>query len=195
MSKMEFVDLFAGAGGASFGLTDAGFECKAAIEIDDWAADTYELNHPATKVIRSDIQNISSDEFKKFKGIDLIVGGPPCQGFSIAASNRRNKNDPRNKLYLHYIRAVEAIRPKFIIVENVKEILKFRLDDGGLLLSDFINKGAGIGLLLVKGFLEKNGGEIWVESAIGEGSSFYFTLPIEKPLTVIENLSKIDDIT
>ncbi len=57
------------------------------------------------------------------------------------------------------------------------------------------DKGAGIGLLLVKGFLEKNGGEIWVESAIGEGSSFYFTLPIEKPLTVIENLSKIDDIT
>lgn len=56
------------------------------------------------------------------------------------------------------------------------------------------NKGAGIGLLLVKGFLEKNGGEIWVESIIGEGSSFYFTLPIEKPLTVIENLKKIDDL-
>lgn len=55
------------------------------------------------------------------------------------------------------------------------------------------DKGAGIGLLLVKGFLEKNGGEIWVESIIGEGSSFYFTLPIEKPLTVIENLQKIDD--
>jgi two-component system CheB/CheR fusion protein len=57
------------------------------------------------------------------------------------------------------------------------------------------DKGAGIGLLLVKGFLEKNGGEIWVESIEGKGSSFYFTLPIEKPLTVIENLKKIDDIT
>ncbi len=56
------------------------------------------------------------------------------------------------------------------------------------------DKGAGIGLLLVKGFLEKNGGEIWVESIVGEGSSFYFTLPIEKPLTVIENLKKIDDL-
>ncbi len=55
------------------------------------------------------------------------------------------------------------------------------------------DKGAGIGLLLVKGFLEKNGGEIWVESVVGKGSSFYFTLPIEKPLTVIENLKKIDD--
>ncbi len=57
------------------------------------------------------------------------------------------------------------------------------------------NKGAGIGLLLVKGFLEKNGGEIWVESNIGEGSTFYFTLPIEKPLTAIENLNKIDELT
>ena len=56
------------------------------------------------------------------------------------------------------------------------------------------NKGAGIGLLLVKGFLEKNGGEIWVESTIGEGSSFYFTLPIERPLTVVENLNKIDEL-
>jgi two-component system CheB/CheR fusion protein len=56
------------------------------------------------------------------------------------------------------------------------------------------DKGAGIGLLLVKGFLEKNGGEIWVESESGKGSSFYFTLPINKPLTVIENLSKIDDV-
>ena len=56
------------------------------------------------------------------------------------------------------------------------------------------DKGAGIGLLLVKGFLEKNGGEIWVESIVGEGSSFYFTLPIEKPLTAIENLKKIDDL-
>ncbi|HTL80883.1 MAG TPA: PAS domain-containing sensor histidine kinase [Bacteroidia bacterium] len=56
------------------------------------------------------------------------------------------------------------------------------------------DKGAGIGLLLVKGFLEKNGGEIWVESVPGEGTSFYFTLPLEKPLTVIENLKKIDDV-
>lgn len=56
------------------------------------------------------------------------------------------------------------------------------------------DKGAGIGLLLVKGFLEKNGGEIWVESIVGEGSSFYFTLPIEKPLSAIENLKNIDDV-
>ena len=57
-----------------------------------------------------------------------------------------------------------------------------------------IDKGAGIGLLLVKGFLEKNGGEIWVESVVGEGSSFYFTLPIEKPMSLTDNLARIDDL-
>lgn len=56
------------------------------------------------------------------------------------------------------------------------------------------DKGAGIGLLLVKGFIERNGGEIWVESVVGEGTSFYFTLPIEKPLAVIEKLQKIEDL-
>jgi DNA (cytosine-5)-methyltransferase 1 len=148
MSKPTFIDLFAGAGGASTGLINAGFECVAAIEIDDWAADTYELNHPLTKVIRRDIQKISDKEFKEFKGIDLIIGGPPCQGFSIAASNRRKKDDPRNHLYLHYVRAVELIRPKCIIVENVKEIVKFKLENGGLLLNDFTNRLEKIGYKL-----------------------------------------------
>lgn len=140
MKRLTFIDLFAGAGGASTGLINSGFECVAAIEIDDWAADTYELNHPNTKVIRSDIQKVSNETLKQFKGVDLIVGGPPCQGFSIAASNRRKKDDPRNNLYLHYVRAVEAIKPSFIIVENVKEIVKFRLEDGSLLLNDFTKR-------------------------------------------------------
>jgi DNA (cytosine-5)-methyltransferase 1 len=138
--KPTFIDLFAGAGGASTGLINAGFECIAAIEIDDWAADTYELNHPATEVIRGDIQHVSDAMLKKYKGVDLIVGGPPCQGFSIAASNRRKKDDPRNQLYLHYVRAVEIVKPRFIIVENVKEIAKFKIADGSLLLDDFVKR-------------------------------------------------------
>jgi DNA (cytosine-5)-methyltransferase 1 len=148
MNKPTFIDLFAGAGGASTGLINAGFECVAAIEIDDWAADTYELNHSSTKVMRSDIKKVQDKEFEKFKGIDLIIGGPPCQGFSIAASNRRKKDDPRNHLYLHYVRTVEVIRPKFIIVENVKEIVKFKLENGELLLTDFTNRLEQIGYKL-----------------------------------------------
>ncbi len=73
---------------------------------------------------------------------------------------------------------------KTLFTPQVNSLLKAREED----------KGAGIGLLLVKGFLEKNGGEIWVESIVGKGSSFYFTLPIEKPLNAIESLKKTDDL-
>ncbi|MBK9258186.1 MAG: DNA cytosine methyltransferase [Saprospiraceae bacterium] len=83
MSKPTFIDLFAGAGGASTGLINAGFECIAAIEIDDWAADTYELNHPSTKVIRSDIQKVQNKELKKFKGVDLIIGAHLVKDFQL----------------------------------------------------------------------------------------------------------------
>src|ERR1700733_3571675 len=140
MKNLTFIDLFAGAGGASTGLINSGFECVAAIEIDEWAADTFELNHPGTKILRNDIQNVSNETLKQFTGIDLIAGGPPCQGFSIAASNRRKKDDPRNNLYLHYARAVEMIKPKFLLVENVKEITKFKLADGSFLINDLIKR-------------------------------------------------------
>lgn len=138
--KPTFLDLFAGAGGASYGLESAGFKSVGAIEIDKWASNTYKLNHPNSNILTSDIVEVSDAEFKSFKGVDLIVGGPPCQGFSIAASNRRVKDDKRNLLYLHFVRAVQNILPTFIIVENVKEILKFTLNEGTLLLHDFVSK-------------------------------------------------------
>lgn len=138
--SLTFVDLFAGAGGASLGLQNAGFESIGAIEVDKWASDTYRLNHGNTKLLVTDIKEVSDAQFKDFKGVDLVVGGPPCQGFSIAASNRRDVKDPRNKLYLEFIRAIKVLRPEFFIVENVKEILKFKLGNDSLLLIDFISK-------------------------------------------------------
>jgi DNA (cytosine-5)-methyltransferase 1 len=138
--SLNYIDLFAGAGGASLGLTLAGMNSVGAIEIDDWASDTYEFNHKGVNVLRSDISELSDNEIKRFNGVDLIVGGPPCQGFSIAASNRRQKSDPRNQLYTQYCRAVEILKPQHFIVENVKEIMKFKLADGQLLLADFISR-------------------------------------------------------
>lgn len=151
--SLTFVDLFAGAGGASTGLISAGLKPIGAIEIDDWASDTYEQNHSNVKLVRGDISKISDTILKDFKGVDVIVGGPPCQGFSIAASNRRNGNDPRNQLYLEYVRAVKLIKPKFFIVENVKEIVKFKLKDGELLLDDFKSKLEAIGYNVSYSFL------------------------------------------
>lgn len=131
------LDLFAGAGGLSLGFELEGYHVDTAIEIDAWAAETYKNNMPKTNTLVSDITLIEDSYFEKFKGIDLIVGGPPCQGFSIAASNRRSQNDPRNFLYREFLRAVKIARPKIVLVENVKEILHSKLPDGSLLINDF----------------------------------------------------------
>lgn len=139
------IDLFAGVGGLSLGFNSVGFETVAAFEIDKWAAQTYSHNHGNTKLFTADITEIDTSFFKKFSGIDVVMGGPPCQGFSIAASNRRNLNDPRNQLYLHFLRAVEAIKPKTVLVENVKEIMTAKLPNGESILSDFIRKLEGLG--------------------------------------------------
>ena len=136
MNKFRAIDLFAGAGGMSKGFIDAGFEIPMAVELDLWASDTYKINHPNTNLLMKDMREVSDSFFRQYKDIDLIIGGPPCQGFSISASNRRKINDPRNLLYLEFIRAVSIIKPRAVLIENVREIQRFRLPDGRLLCDD-----------------------------------------------------------
>jgi DNA (cytosine-5)-methyltransferase 1 len=131
------VDLFSGAGGLSLGLHRAGFDVAAAVEPDSWAADTYAANFGSVSLVRADILEISDRAFAKYRGVDLVAGGPPCQGFSIAASKRRDPADPRNFLYRQFIRAVSSIKPRMVLVENVPELLRAKLPDGSSLLEDF----------------------------------------------------------
>ena len=93
--QFSILDLFAAVGGLSLGFKMAGYDINAAIEIDDWATDTYKRNFPSANLFRANITELSDHFFKQFHGIDAVVGGPPCQGFSISASNRRVINDPR----------------------------------------------------------------------------------------------------
>ena len=103
MSKYTIIDLFSGAGGLSYGFEMAGCEVKLAIEKDAWAVETYKANHKNQNVFELDITTLPDDYFLSYKGkIDIVMGGPPCQGFSIAASNRRKKDDSRNTLYQHF---------------------------------------------------------------------------------------------
>jgi DNA (cytosine-5)-methyltransferase 1 len=112
------VSLFAGAGGLDVGLEMAGFEVIWANEIDKDAVDTYEANHPSTFVERGDVRNVMD-----FPKADLLVGGYPCQGFSLAGN--RLVTDDRNFLYKEFLRALRKIKPKFFIAENVKGLLTF----------------------------------------------------------------------
>ena len=124
---MYAVDLFCGAGGLSVGLQRTGFKIVLANEIEQDFAKTYELNHPETKIIVDDIKNISfKKEFEKIAPrlpkLDLLSGGPPCQGFSTVGSKK--ENDPRNSLFYQYLRAVNELRPSYILFENVSGFSK-----------------------------------------------------------------------
>ena len=128
------IDLFAGAGGLSCGLEQAGFRPVLANELESQSARTYQLNHPNTKVLVGDVRNITDTEICKYTSqygqIDLIAGGPPCQGFSINAPVR-SLDDPRNHLFEEFLRIVSAVRPKAVLLENVPGILS--LADGAVI--------------------------------------------------------------
>lgn len=119
--KPNVIDLFCGAGGLSFGFEQAGYNVLLGIDNDVMATKTFLKNHNGSKVICGDITQLSyNDDIKSLLGnkeIDVVVGGPPCQGFSL--SGPRNFDDPRNKLYLSYIRMVKEIKPRAFVIENV----------------------------------------------------------------------------
>lgn len=132
------IDLFCGAGGCSEGLIQAGFHILFSSDISDMVERTYTHRHEQLGLIqgkntwfeRADIRDLTGDDIRKhitnldiFKGkempeIDLIIGGPSCQGFSRAG--RRDKSDPRNMLFGEYVRIINEIKPKYIVLENVE---------------------------------------------------------------------------
>ena len=121
-----FIDLFAGAGGMSCGLEMAGMKCLLGIDQDKVAMQTFQTNHQDTRTITEDLSNISVEKIKKSlvdgdQKIDVICGGPPCQGFSTIGQN--NNKDKRNFLFLEFIRIVEAFQPDYIVMENVTGLL------------------------------------------------------------------------
>lgn len=123
---MNIIDLFAGCGGLSTGFEMAGFNILVAIEKDEWASETYRVNHPNTKVITEDITKIVNPKSLIPNGmsIDGIIGGPPCQGFSL--SGKRDPKDPRNSLFMDFVRFIKEIKPNFFMMENVPGILSMK---------------------------------------------------------------------
>src|SRR4051812_1771053 len=115
------IDLFAGCGGLSTGVTRAGFEVASACELDRWAAETFATNHPSTPLIRQDIRTISKRHWSKMRGeIDLVMGGPPCQGFSLAGQRQYGVIPDHNTLPEAFLDVVELVRPRLVLLENVQ---------------------------------------------------------------------------
>jgi DNA (cytosine-5)-methyltransferase 1 len=121
------IDLFCGAGGITEGFRRAGFECLYANDINEWAIETFRANHPTTLADVSAIENVDVVKLRRELGIakghlDVLVGGPPCQGFSINAPERFLE-DERNSLFRHYMRFLDEFRPKTLLFENVPGML------------------------------------------------------------------------
>jgi len=127
MSKYTVLDLFAGAGGLSYGFAkDNDFKILAANEIEFDMSKTYSLNHPEVKIYNCDIkefglENLNRDFGIEKRDIDLIIGGPPCQAYSTVG--KRLLNDPRGQLFQEYYRVLKELEPKAFIFENVKGLL------------------------------------------------------------------------
>nr|ADR72992.1 M2.BspMI [Bacillus sp. M(2010)] len=135
------VDLFSGAGGLLLALKEAGYQTLLSCEINESACETHKYNFPEIPLFQGDIQNLTEDkiiEYTKGTDVDLVVGGPPCQGYSMFGKRRfintqgyDPQEDPRNKLVYEYIRVVKILRPKYFFMENVKGFLS--LDNGQFL--------------------------------------------------------------
>ncbi|MDE5554462.1 MAG: DNA cytosine methyltransferase, partial [Muribaculaceae bacterium] len=133
--RYNVIDLFCGCGGFSLGFENAGFDVL--LGIDNWkdAIKTFQHNHKKSKTLLADLSLLEPSETLKLLGdnsVDIVIGGPPCQGFSIAG--KRIVNDSRNKLYRNFVHFVDYYKPKAFVMENVPNILSI----GGGLIRDSI---------------------------------------------------------
>jgi DNA (cytosine-5)-methyltransferase 1 len=145
--KHNALSLFSGCGGFSTGFTWAGFKVLGFVEIEPSFRSIYRDNFPSAEELGADITKLSDSKiaewYKKFGDVDVIIGGPPCQGFSL--SGKRRSDDPRNLLFTHYLRIVEIMRPKIAVLENVRLLTSMRISDGTLVANaiktGFVEKG------------------------------------------------------
>lgn len=143
MSSWKILDLFSGAGGFSLGFEQANFDSILAIDKWEDAIKTYNTNRAQNVGTTRDICDFSDDEInqlKLFYDVVGVIGGPPCQGFSMVGT--RDENDERNNLYLQFVRFVNIIKPKFFVLENVKGLLNM---SSGYFKEDIVSRFTKIG--------------------------------------------------
>lgn len=142
---LRTLDLFSGCGGMTEGLSNAGdesrgFTCVGAIDNWDAACDAFDANHPVASTRASVERRVVGDLLNAVGDVDVVVGGPPCQGFST--SGKRALDDPRNKLVRAYFEAVELAQPRAFLMENVSGFVTFQ---GGNILREVVELAQGLG--------------------------------------------------
>ena len=145
---MNSIDLFCGCGGMTLGFEWSGYNSIITSDIDENCGKTIKRNFPNTNFILGDISNVNKEDFDSLlngREVDVITGGPPCQGFSLANKNRNKvEDDPRNKLFYEYVKFIKWYNPKAFVMENVKGLLS--MEKGKviqLIKEEFENAGIG----------------------------------------------------
>lgn len=144
--SLKYIDLFSGAGGFSLGFDNKGFQNVFSVDIEPSFCETYNHNFPSHNLIQKDICDVKDAELKYLKEydeIDVVIGGPPCQGFSIAGNiGRKFIDDPRNKLFKEFVRVVKVVEPTYFVMENVARLYNHNKGNTRReIINDFENLG------------------------------------------------------
>ncbi|PFA50306.1 DNA (cytosine-5-)-methyltransferase [Bacillus anthracis] len=143
------LDLFTGAGGFTLGLKNAGIECIGSIELDRFASQTFRDNFKEIPHLNANVCDLERDEiYSRYKGVDIICGGPPCQGFSVAGPSQYGIIDERNNLILQMSRYAEILNPELVIMENVKGILSGKISPTKKALDEYYERMGKLGYII-----------------------------------------------
>lgn len=191
------VDFFCGCGGFSKGFEQAGFNVLAGIDFNENAIATFNKNHSGKGFVR-DVKKLSQNELMELTGnshVEVLIGGFPCQGFSILG--KRNKKDPRNLLYQELLRFIEGLRPKFIILENVRGLASMKDAKNNLVLFSILQDIMCLGycvswkILLASDYGVPQNRERLIIFA--QKSEFFNIQKSEKKISVVDALKNIPE--
>lgn len=203
MKKYTYMDLFAGAGGMSLGFDNAGFKNLLAVEFNKDFAETYKKNFPRHNLIVDNIKNVTEQQIYdiiKNEKVDVIIGGPPCQGFSVAGNIGRNFiDDDRNRLFKEFVRFVKIIKPRVFVLENVAAMERH---NKGKTIKEIVSSFKEIGydikykvLNAVNFGVPQERRRIFIVGTLGE-NNFEYPQEINKIVTVkdaIDDLPKLEN--
>jgi DNA (cytosine-5)-methyltransferase 1 len=190
------IDLFAGAGGMTLGAKLSGIDVRYAVEIDKYAAETYQFNNPEVTIFNKDIKKVKTEIFNVEEKL-VLFGGPPCQGFSVSNSKTRNKENPKNWLFKEFFRFAKTIRPNWIVIENVTGIKE---TEGGYFLEKILNELDRLGYLVTHNVLTASDYGVpqsrnrYFIVANSNNIDFEFPKPFQNIVTVYEAIGDLPDL-
>ncbi len=187
-TKLNFIDLFSGAGGLSCGLEMAGLNCLLGVDFDKDAIKTFQKNHPKSRTFCGDISDLKSKDIKeliKNQKVHLVAGGPPCQGFSTVGKG--NPDDLRNQLFKQFIRIVKDFKPDYILMENVTGLLAKKNEESLQSIIRLFNRlGYNIDVNILSaqhyGVPERRRRAIFIGSKINNEISFPIISHLDQPM-------------